>query len=66
MANFAQLHDDMLEYEIQLVRIMENLEEARRKMVTIRATNVMTETSEERRVGKDCGSTCRYRWTPYH
>src|SRR3546814_3612106 len=22
--------------------------------------------SEERRVGKECGSTCRYRWTPDH
>src|SRR3546814_13587525 len=22
--------------------------------------------SEERRVGKGCVSTCRYRWTPYH
>src|SRR3546814_850602 len=22
--------------------------------------------SEERRVGKECVSTCRYRWLPYH
>src|SRR3546814_15571142 len=22
--------------------------------------------SEERRVGKECGSTCRDRWSPYH
>src|SRR3546814_11946120 len=22
--------------------------------------------SEERRVGKECGSTCRVRWSPYH
>src|SRR3546814_16137308 len=22
--------------------------------------------SEERRVGKECASTCRSRWTPYH
>src|SRR3546814_18219818 len=22
--------------------------------------------SEERRVGKECVSTCRYRWEPYH
>src|SRR3546814_20816682 len=25
-----------------------------------------TERSEERRVGKECVSTCRYRWSPYH
>src|SRR3546814_17584251 len=24
------------------------------------------ERSEERRVGKECGSTCRSRWSPYH
>src|SRR3546814_16701266 len=23
-------------------------------------------TSEERRVGKKCGRTCRFRWSPYH
>src|SRR3546814_12060781 len=26
----------------------------------------ITERSEERRVGKECVSTCRYRWSPYH
>src|SRR3546814_5830076 len=25
-----------------------------------------TQRSEERRVGKECVSTCRYRWSPYH
>src|SRR3546814_15807505 len=25
-----------------------------------------TDRSEERRVGKECVSTCRSRWTPYH
>src|SRR3546814_4818516 len=30
-------------------------------------TNGMTqERSEERRVGKECVSTCRSRWSPYH
>src|SRR3546814_20336393 len=24
------------------------------------------ERSAERRVGNECGSTCRYRWSPYH
>src|SRR3546814_14165613 len=24
------------------------------------------ERSEERRVGKECVSTCRFRWSPYH
>src|SRR3546814_19911840 len=26
----------------------------------------LRERSEERRVGKECVSTCRYRWSPYH
>ena len=27
---------------------------------------VATQRSEERRVGKECVSTCRSRWSPYH
>src|SRR3546814_14264473 len=27
---------------------------------------VLTNRSEERRVGKECVSTCRSRWSPYH
>src|SRR3546814_19932811 len=27
---------------------------------------LLQERSEERRVGKECVSTCRYRWSPYH
>src|SRR3546814_13816151 len=26
----------------------------------------MVSRSEERRVGKECVSTCRFRWSPYH
>src|SRR3546814_15959752 len=28
--------------------------------------NVPISRSEERRVGKECVSTCSYRWSPYH
>src|SRR3546814_1224812 len=28
--------------------------------------NVILNRSEERRVGKECVSTCRSRWSPYH
>src|SRR3546814_14115249 len=28
--------------------------------------SIVAERSEERRVGKECGSTCRSRWSPYH
>src|SRR3546814_16156443 len=30
------------------------------------APDVLKERSEERRVGKECVSTCRTRWSPYH
>src|SRR3546814_230396 len=30
------------------------------------ARSAITQRSEERRVGKECVSTCRSRWTPYH
>src|SRR3546814_20535836 len=31
-----------------------------------RVIEVTPQRSEERRVGKECFSTCRYRWSPYH
>src|SRR3546814_11076218 len=30
------------------------------------ANKVLVSRSEERRVGKECVSTCRSRWSPYH
>src|SRR3546814_19050882 len=30
------------------------------------ATDALAKRSEERRVGKECVSTCRSRWSPYH
>src|SRR3546814_1572620 len=30
------------------------------------ARDVLDDRSEERRVGKECVSTCRSRWSPYH
>src|SRR3546814_17526351 len=38
---------------------------ARRELRHLRGAAV-EERSEERRVGKECVSTCRYRWSPYH
>src|SRR3546814_18923297 len=29
-------------------------------------SDVKSTSSEDRRVGKECVSTCRYRWSPYH
>src|SRR3546814_16776174 len=32
----------------------------------LKAIDVTVLRSEERRVGKECVSTCRFRWAPYH
>src|SRR3546814_13788441 len=32
----------------------------------LRDFKLRAQRSEERRVGKECVSTCRYRWSPYH
>src|SRR3546814_4960711 len=40
--------------------------ELAREMVDPEVRSVRTERSEERRVGKECVSTCRSRWSPYH
>src|SRR3546814_9674908 len=34
--------------------------------VVTRELGLICERSEERRVGKECVSTCRSRWSPYH
>ena len=34
--------------------------------IASRVVSVLAERSEERRVGKECSSPCRSRWSPYH
>src|SRR3546814_1798257 len=34
--------------------------------IALAALQLMLDRSEERRVGKECVSTCRSRWSPYH
>src|SRR3546814_16412477 len=34
--------------------------------ITAKRTGIVDQRSEARRVGKECGSTCRTRWSPYH
>src|SRR3546814_19635228 len=36
------------------------------RLQAVAAVRFMTQRSEERRVGKECVSTCRSRWSPYH
>src|SRR3546814_12167764 len=36
------------------------------QVLDARQGELLTDRSEERRVGKECVSTCRSRWSPYH
>src|SRR3546814_14028207 len=45
------MHDQNMRVEIQ---------------IRSRTMHEQSERSEERRVGKECVSTCRSRWSPYH
>src|SRR3546814_2590356 len=40
--------------------------ELARRLLTERSAEDIAARSEERRVGKECVSTCRSRWSPYH
>src|SRR3546814_15052590 len=54
--------------EIADSRRRQRLDRPRRDRVDadILAPQIDRERSEERRVGKECVSTCRSRWSPYH
>src|SRR3546814_15788821 len=41
-------------------------QERRRRVEELLSLVHLDGRSEERRVGKECVSTCRYRWSPYH
>src|SRR3546814_10755319 len=41
-------------------------ESTTRTFSTPELNRILGERSEERRVGKECVSTCRSRWSPYH
>src|SRR3546814_15854158 len=43
-------------------RVIEEIAKGRDRLLHVMATG----RAEERRVGKECVSTCRYRWPPYN
>src|SRR3546814_8603553 len=55
----AQLH-------IQQTQEMMNLRHRGDGGLAAAAAGALLDRSEERRVGKECVSTCRSRWSPYH
>src|SRR3546814_14337165 len=54
-----------------MCELANNVDEARHHAASnnaqlLASTPSAASRSEERRVGKECVSTCRYRWSPYH
>src|SRR3546814_15057665 len=62
--NHAPLYFEASAVLITLILLGKWLE-ARAKRQTTEAIRAL-QRSEERRVGKECVSTCRSRWSPYH
>src|SRR3546814_11831589 len=59
-----QLGDDRLEALFEIAPILGAGDQA--AQVKTVDDRVLEQRSEERRVGKECVSTCRSRWSPYH
>src|SRR3546814_14415302 len=58
----------MLRMEAVQKEVLDDVERTLRNefMSNLAKTNRRDSRSEERRVGKECVSTCRSRWSPYH
>src|SRR3546814_10461448 len=53
-------------FEVHRAQELEPVEQPVRRGGVIARLNPAQPRSEERRVGKECVSTCRSRWSPYH
>ena len=55
-------------FEKELLSVQDELFRFAYKLTADRekAEDLLQDRSEERRVGKECASMCRSRWSPYH
>src|SRR3546814_1364651 len=60
-AELYTLHNDPLVQASIFENILQSHADVKAKLELY-----LTQRSEERRVGKECVSTCRSRWSPYH
>ena len=62
-------YDFVCDYELNIKNKYGNYNLNDTKLIAFCATNhiaLKNKRSEERRVGKECASMCRSRWSPYH
>ena len=64
VANRSKLKKAELVVELQSAIL--NEERLTQEMMVMNEEEFQFLRSEERRVGKECASMCRYRWSPYH
>src|SRR3546814_16686636 len=57
---------DDLKRAMAHVSVKSHANGAKNPKAHLRSEVTMEQRSEERRVGKECVSTCRSRWSPYH
>src|SRR3546814_14446343 len=62
----VRMRDDLLEQLCALPAVGSALDHIIARFGTDAVAEVTGRRSEERRVGKECVSTCRSRWSPYH
>ena len=64
---YSEFQDDLKAGKIAEVRVSGNYIQGKFKAPDDKKrTEFITTRSEERRVGKECSSPCRSRWSPYH
>ena len=63
-AELKRLQTALDEHRALVAKLREDLERTAQEVAAAAAADL--ERSEERRVGKECQSTCRSRWSPYH
>src|SRR3546814_18890332 len=76
LQNIGTILSDVIEAMTQTRNIKDSKEDEVRAAVnkidiqdgapTVQSSSLSSYRSEERRVGKECVSTCRSRWSPYH
>src|SRR3546814_20261459 len=68
---FALIEDDKIDlpladFDLDFIISLKDWLDRKHRLITTKQGQVIKKRSEERRVGKECVSTCRSRWSRYH